>query len=351
MNPTRRRLWSPDGGPLLAWYDAVRRDLPWRRTTDPYAIWVSEVMLQQTQVATVLDYYARWMARFPTVEDLAAADESDVLAAWQGLGYYRRGRYLLQGARWIVANQMPTDSNGWSKVPGVGPYTSAAIASIAFGEPVSLVDGNVERVYARLTGSRASGRALTAEARAWAARHLYRERPGDWNQALMELGATVCTPRKPKCDACPLADRCVAKRSWLVDQLPVPEPKPDIVRQHHVVWVPYRAEEHGPAFGLRQIPEGAWWAGMWEFPRVVLESGKSEEDLRQIVGPGWTEKLGSFRHQVTHHRIRVDAALVRCELPRPELRWAPVAELSAFAMPAPQRRVATMAIKLLGLEG
>lgn len=333
----------------MAWYDAVRRDLPWRRTKDPYAIWVSEVMLQQTQVATVVGYFERWMVRFPTVEALAAADESDVLAAWQGLGYYRRGRLLLQGARWIVAHGMPTDAAGWTKVPGVGAYTSAAIASIAFGEPVSLVDGNVERVYARLTGSRSTGRALHVAARAWAARNLFRERAGDWNQALMELGATLCTPRKPTCEACPLADRCVAKRSWIVDRLPVPQPKPPTVRQHHVVWVPFRSEDQQPAFGLRPIPPGAWWAGMWEFPRIVLEAGQTEEDLRRIVGPGWTEVLGSIRHQVTHHRIRLDAMLVRCEVACPTLRWVPVSSLSDIAMPAPQRRVASMALRLLGL--
>src|SRR4051794_18052562 len=150
-------LSDPGGGPLLAWYDEHKRDLPWRRTRDPYAIWASEIMAQQTQIATVIPYWERWLARFPTVEALAAADEADVLSMWQGLGYYRRARLFLSGARWVVAHGMPKTAEGWKKVPGVGAYTAGAIASIAFGDPAPLVDGNVERVYARLEDDASEG--------------------------------------------------------------------------------------------------------------------------------------------------------------------------------------------------
>ncbi|MBX3117726.1 MAG: A/G-specific adenine glycosylase [Fimbriimonadaceae bacterium] len=334
----------------MRWYDAHKRDLPWRRTADPYAIWVSEIMLQQTQVATVLPYYQRWMERFPTVEALAQADESDVLSYWQGLGYYRRARLLLKGAQFVAENGMPTEHDAWLKVPGVGAYTAAAISSIAYQEPVSLVDGNVERVYARLTGSHSSGQRLHSEAKEWASKALFKPRPGDWNQALMELGATVCTPKTPRCDICPVAEMCVAKQSWQVDILPIAEPKKQTVRLIHAVWVPF----DGSAFGLRQVPEGEWWEGMWEFPRVAVgtrSEGNSEIDaLRDLTGAGWLEDLGSFQHSVTHHRIEVIARLCRSDAQSPSLQWYLRDDLAALAMSSPQRKVLKLALRALGLE-
>jgi A/G-specific adenine glycosylase len=271
---------------LLKWYGANRRDLPWRRTCDPYAIWISEVMLQQTQVATVIPYFERWMSRFPIVESLAEADEQDVLSLWQGLGYYRRAKLLRKGACWIVANGWPSDVAAWREVPGVGEYTAAAIGSIAQNLPAAVVDGNVERVFARFTASDLVGTGLLRAARVWAADVLVLEHHGDWNQALMELGATVCTPRDPKCSQCPIEERCVARQTWTVDRFPVAEAKPAIVCETHTVWVPLFEGR----FGVRQIPEGQWWAGMWEFPRSVKPNG--EEALGSRVGEGWPENLG-----------------------------------------------------------
>jgi len=328
-------LSQPDGGPLLRWYDANRRDLPWRRTKDPYAIWVSEVMLQQTQVATVIPYWERWLARFPTVESLAAADEQDALSLWQGLGYYRRCRLLLQGSRWVEKHGLPTDAEGWLAVPGVGRYTAGAIASISQNDPAALVDGNVERVYARVAGDDASGPALNRNAWVWAETELYRPRPGDWNQALMELGATVCKPVKPDCTKCPLEGQCVARQTWRVDELPTKSAKPKTIQLRHAVWVPVFEGR----LGLRQIPDGLWWQGMWEFPRADALPDPEVPELRDLVGSGWRQDVGVVRHAVTHHRITIEVSLVRCDEPRAGLRWVTPDEFAALPVPTPQRRV------------
>ena len=327
------------GDRLLAWYDLSKRDLPWRRTRDPYAVWVSEVMLQQTQVATVAAYFERWMARFPTVGDLAAEDEETALSLWQGLGYYRRCRLLLKGARWVSQNGMPNDAEGWRRVPGVGPYTAGAISSIAFGEAVPAVDGNVERVFARLAGCRESGPKLKSSAWKWACRNLHRDRPGDWNQALMELGAVVCTPRGPSCSVCPLADRCEALQTRQVEELPVRRPRDPVVHLRHVVWVPV----HQRLFGVRQVAAGSWWQGMWEFPRVTEAEGV--ESLEELLGLANLEVLGVVQHSVTHHRIVIATSLAHCEEATANLRWLSPAELESLPMPAPQRKILRMALE------
>src|SRR5580698_2904629 len=195
---------------LLEWYDLHRRALPWRANRDPYRVWLSEIMLQQTRVAAVIAHYREFLRRFPTVTKLAAAREPSVLAAWSGLGYYRRARMLHAAAK-LVARQrggkFPETSEGWQELPGIGRYTSSAIASIAFGEAVAVVDGNVERVLERVSGRR------LAQAEIWrrAEALLDRKRPGDFNQAMMELGATVCTPRAPSCLMCPVIELCATR--------------------------------------------------------------------------------------------------------------------------------------------
>ncbi|RYG24945.1 A/G-specific adenine glycosylase [bacterium] len=317
--------------PLLAWYDEHKRDLPWRRTRDPYAIWASEIMAQQTQVGTVIPYWERWLARFPTVEALASADEADALSMWQGLGYYRRARFFLSGARWVVSHGMPKTAEGWKKVPGVGAYTAGAIASIAFDDPAPLVDGNVERVYARLEDDPAEGAALHRNAWAWAQEQMYEERPGDWNQALMELGATVCIPRMPLCHQCPVADRCLALARNTHFLRPTPAKRPDTVVMRQAVWVPMFEGR----YGMRQVPKGEWWEGMWEFPRAPLED---EASLEPLVGTGWRQDAGVVRHTVTHHRIEIRVSLVRCEEASPDLEWFDESELVALPIPTPQRR-------------
>ncbi|MCX7800973.1 MAG: A/G-specific adenine glycosylase [Fimbriimonadales bacterium] len=341
-------LAGRDGGPLLAWYRRNARDLPWRRTRDPYAIWVSEVMLQQTRVEAVVPRYLRWMERFPNVLSLARASEDEALALWQGLGYYRRCRRLLQGARWILENGLPECAAEWRAVPGVGEYTAAAIASIALGEAVPVVDGNVERVFARLTGCRESGAELKRQAWKWAARNLFARDPGAWNQALMELGATVCTPRKPSCDGCPLAARCVAKQSWTVEELPVGRSRTPVRHLRHVVWVPVAAGK----VALRRIPPGQWWEGLWEFPRVdaTEDPEAAERELAALLPGAWPERLGGFRHVVTHHKITVEAWLVRLDEPRAldGLQWFGWEEVARLALPTPQRKVLRLAREGIG---
>lgn len=214
-------------GVLIDWYDANRRDLPWRKRRDPYAIWVSEVMLQQTRVETVVPYFERFMARFPTPTALAEADEDDMLAAWSGLGYYRRARFLHAGVREVVARyggEVPEGAEARRALPGVGRYTAGAIGSIAFGRAEPLVDGNVARVLSRLFGIETPLGQRQTEQQLWThAEALVRgERPGDLNQGLMELGATLCTKQRPECPRCPWASRCEAHRLGRTAELPVP---------------------------------------------------------------------------------------------------------------------------------
>jgi A/G-specific adenine glycosylase len=206
---------------LLAWYKLHRRDLPWRASHDPYRVWLSEIMLQQTRVAAVLEHYHEFLRRFPTVEKLAAAREASVLAAWSGLGYYRRARMLHAAAKAVAREcrgEFPTNAEEWRALPGIGRYTAAAIASIAFDEPVAVVDGNVERALQRMSGKRLAGEEL------WqAANHLLdAQRPGDFNQAMMELGAVVCTPRAPACLTCPVVEFCATRGELAATTKPVP---------------------------------------------------------------------------------------------------------------------------------
>jgi A/G-specific adenine glycosylase len=260
---------------LLLWYDAHRRGLPWRRDADPYRVWVSEIMLQQTRVAAVLEHYARWMERFPTVQVLASAREQSVLALWSGLGYYHRARRLHQAAKFIARERngaFPQTAEGWRELPGIGRYTAAAIASIAFGEPVAVVDGNVERVLERMFG-RSEGRET-----AWqqAEALLDRARPGDFNQAMMELGATICTPRAPQCLLCPLSAWCESRG--------VDPPKPQPKRKRRQVH--YAFANKGRSILLVQRPlDAKRMAGMWELPELPTDPA---------IAP-----LAKFRHSIT----------------------------------------------------
>jgi A/G-specific adenine glycosylase len=319
---------------LLAWYDANRRALPWRAEPEPYAVWVSETMLQQTTVKAVLPYFERWMRRWPTLADFAAATEEEALSLWQGLGYYSRCRRLLQAAR-IAAERMPKSAEEWRALPGIGRYTAAAIASIAQGEAAPLVDGNVARVYARLEGDAAAPPALERNAWAWAASSMHQARPGDWNQALMELGAAVCRPRQPDCPACPWADRCRAKRDGHQGRLPKSRPKPDWIELEHAAVAAF----HRGRIGLRRAPEGGWWQGLWEVPRCDAASpDELVERLLLEAAPS-----GAFRHTVTRHRIRVQVWRADLREPWPELTWAGWDELDAWPMPAPARRALNLA--------
>ena len=279
---------------LLAWYRRHRRDLPWRRTADPYSIWVSEIMLQQTRAETVIPYYRRFLERYPTVEALAAASEPEVLALWSGLGYYSRARNLLRAARRITAaGAFPRDYAGLRALPGIGDYTAAAMASIAFQLPHAVVDGNVLRVVARIRNDAADIAAPRTRlrfreiAQAW----LDPRHPGLFNQALMELGAAVCLPKNPRCSVCPLAAGCLARARGTAAELPVKRRDAEPVRLAGAMLVIRR----GGRILLRQREAAARrMPGFWDLP--------APEDLPDARA---MERLGACRHTITHYHYNL----------------------------------------------
>jgi len=264
---------------LLAWFDQHQRDLPWRHDRDPYRIWVSEVMLQQTQVATVIPYFERFLRAFPTLTDLARATEHDVLILWEGLGYYRRARDLHRAARELVAShggQVPNDPDVLGKLPGFGRYTCNAVLSQAFDRRLPILEANSQRLLSRLFGREAHPQEASARRWLWDAAKalLPAKRVGAFNQALMELGALVCTPTDPQCEQCPLAGRCAARLQGRQEEIPARKaaPAPTQVREAAVV-----VRRAGRVL-LAQRPERGRWAAMWEFPHVELRTGETEED-------------------------------------------------------------------------
>ena len=297
---------------LEEWYQHEQRPLPWRATRDPYRILVSEVMLQQTRAQAVIPYYHRFLERFPDAETLAKAREADVLAAWSGLGYYSRARNLQRAARAIVAaGRFPEDYESIRELAGVGPYTAAAVASIAFGAPHAVLDGNVLRVISRLRGDGADVRSPKTRARFQeiADRWLDLGNPGQFNQAIMELGATVCHPRAPRCLVCPVAGFCEARRTGRQRELPVKANKPAAQRISLQVAI---VRKSGSVL-LRQRPATAsLMAGFWELP--------APQDL-----PGWrpAEDLGSFRHTITHHHYAITVLTGKVSRAPSGFRWRP----------------------------
>jgi A/G-specific adenine glycosylase len=296
---------------LLAWYDRHARDLPWRRTRDPYAIWLSETMLQQTRVETVIPYYEKFLARFPSVDALAAADSDEVTRLWSGLGYYSRARNLQAAARRIVdehGGALPDDVDALRALPGVGRYTAGAVASIAFDRAAPIVDGNVARVLARVLelrdeiGAPAMQKQLWAEAEALAAG----PRPGDLNQALMELGALVCTPRAPKCLVCPLREHCRGLAAGEPEALPNKRKKSAPKPLAAVAALVARGER---LLAVRRPPEGLL-GGLWELPGGELARGEApraalERALAEALGLALAgvAPLGRVRHQFTHRTL------------------------------------------------
>ena len=296
---------------LLAWYDANRRDLPWRHSRDPYAIWVSETMLQQTRVETVIPYWERFLERFPDVHALADAKQEDVYAEWAGLGYYSRARNLHAAAKAIVeghGGSLPDDVDGLRALPGIGRYTAGAVASIAFDRPAAIVDGNVKRVLARLQGIREDIGDRPVEERIWSdAGALVRgERPGDLNQALMELGATVCTPRSPDCGACPWSRSCEARQSGAPEALPVKARRTAVKKVRGVaVWL----ERGGRVLAVKR-EAGGLLGGLWELPGGDLGRGEEPADgarrlLAESLGLRAThlESAGRVGHVFTHRSL------------------------------------------------
>ncbi len=303
---------------LLDWYDANRRDLPWRGKRNAYEIWVSEVMLQQTRVEPVKAYYGRFLECFPTLERLAAAPTEEVLAAWSGLGYYRRARRLHAAAQQLAAagREVPATPEELRELPGVGEYTAAAVASIAFGFPVAVLDGNVERVLARLTALPDNPRAAgpRRQLRKLAERELDPRRPGDCNQAMMELGATVCTPRGPRCTECPLRRRCRAQERGTPEAYPVLPARRRQERERRRVVVVRRA---GRLLVSRRPDSAELLAGIWELPWVLAavddQEGAAEEAFAARYGGSWKVALpkGRVRHAMTYRSIEVLVSTAR----------------------------------------
>jgi A/G-specific adenine glycosylase len=317
---------------LLAWYDRHRRDLPWRRTRDPYAIWVAETMLQRTQVRSVLPYYRRFLERFPDLRALAGARRGQVLALWSGLGYYRRAENLHAAARRVVAEHggvVPRRAAELRSLPGVGDYTVGAVMSIAFGEPHVALDSNARRVTSRLFGVAEEGAIREA-----AGRLLSRRRPGDFNQALMELGSLVCLPRRPRCGCCPAARHCSARSDGRFS-LGRTNGAP---RRKNVVW-PLALCFHDGRVLLRRRPAGGLLSGMWELPGGEKRPGESARAClaRELGVPRLVaEPAGEVRHAITYRRIRAPLFRVavggsRFGLP---FRWVSVRALGRYPLSA-----------------
>jgi A/G-specific adenine glycosylase len=329
---------------LLRWYEKNKRDLPWRKSRDPYAIWIAETMLQQTQVKTVLPYYERFLAAFPTLDTLARSRRELILRLWSGLGYYRRAENLRRAARQLVGHslrEIPRTYDALRALPGIGDYTAGAILSIAFQQRYPAVDGNVRRVLGRyfdLTDLR--------EVRAHAARLLPPSRPGDFNQALMELGATLCTPREPECAACPLRSGCAARRR-------VGRIEPSRTRGtsgfQNVVWPLAVVRRHGKILLRRRAANGLL-AGLWELPggEIVKREGSRAALRRQLhLSNGQLptpRRIGELRHSITHRRIRAPVYVLdypsatSIRLPGSNWRWAARSRLAAFPMSSMTRK-------------
>jgi A/G-specific adenine glycosylase len=299
---------------LLAWYDAHARELPWRESRDPYRVWVSEIMLQQTRVAAVIQHYHEFLRRFPTVQKLASAREASVLAAWSGLGYYRRARMLHAAAK-VVARErggsFPETSAEWRTFPGVGRYTAAAIASIASDEAVAVVDGNVERVLQRITGNAISGEHIWRQAESL----LDHNRPGDFNQAMMELGATVCTPRAPSCLTCPLVELCVT-RGELVS---AGKKSRQVQREIHYAL----DRRNGSVFLTQRAADIRLMAGMWELPEIPRPADHGEPFL-------------TVKHSITVTDYTVHVWPVSAKL---DGEWWPAHRLTKLALTGLARKI------------
>jgi A/G-specific adenine glycosylase len=278
-----------DVKPLATWFRKRKRALPWREDPSPYRVWVSEIMLQQTQVVAVLPYFERFMARFPSVEALAGASEAQVLKAWEGLGYYSRARNLHRGARLIAQQGWPKDRDAWLEIPGVGPYTAGAVASIALGQVAAIVDGNVERVLSRVYRLPREPKKVWEVSEKWVRTgHAQGIRPSVLNQALMELGALVCIPKSPRCEECPLEPQCEARAKGVERDFPRPKKRPEKIRvsEERVCVLSARDEVL-----LVCAQSGAWRAGLWDLPGV--ECAPRARAIGEV----------STKHVVTRHEI------------------------------------------------
>ncbi|MGD8359960.1 MAG: A/G-specific adenine glycosylase [Gemmatimonadota bacterium] len=372
---------------LLGAYDAEKRDLPWRGESDPYRIWVSEVMLQQTRVETVIPYYKEWVTRFPSLETLAMADEEEVLRAWQGLGYYSRARNLHGAARVVrerLGGALPGSYLALRALPGVGEYTAGAVASIAFGEAVPAVDGNARRVLSRIFDLPAPAPRVI---RNLAGTLVDPARPGDFNQALMELGSRICTPRSPGCERCPVASLCLARERGSVEDRPGARVRRPPKEVDLVVLVGVVVGPGSPRFLVRKRPPTGLLAGLWEFPTIEVEPGEGAlgralewarepgilgegelpgEEMEKVAveggvsldsspgGPAMCRRLDSVEHLFTHLRARYHPFLIRLSGERGPLaggRYVSLEELEKLPVPVAQRRILDAAMAAMAADG
>jgi A/G-specific adenine glycosylase len=343
---------------LLNWYQVHARSLPWRDNPDPYNVWISEVMLQQTRVEMVLPYYEHWMVRFPTLSALAQATQQEVLTAWEGLGYYSRARNLHRTARIVLtefAGRLPQDVKNLRRLPGIGRYTAGAIASIAFGKDEPAVDGNIRRVLARVFDVRQPARSRESEKRLWhlASSHLPAGRAGEYNQGLMDLGSLVCTPKQPQCPVCPLSKNCLANSLGVQSARPVKPAKNSL--PHHIV--SSAIIRRGEQVLIAQRPQSGLLGGMWEFPGGKTEPG---EDLVTALKREICEELGVdievgaaygvYQHAYTHFRVTLHAFLCTLNGSQPqnlfhtELAWTEPPSLVDYPMGKIDRQISSALI-------
>jgi A/G-specific adenine glycosylase len=340
---------------ILDWYSENARKLPWRGHPDPYAVWVSEIMLQQTRVETVIPYFQRWMNRFPTLTALANAPQQDVLNMWEGLGYYSRARNLHRAADTIIKEyngEIPQDRKTLTKLPGIGRYTAAAIASIAFGKDEPGLDGNIRRVLSRVFNISDPPGSTSGERKLWALaeEHLPSGQAGRFNQAMMDLGATICTPKNPDCQNCPVKQLCQAKALDIQGERPIPKIRPSI--PHHTVTA--AVIQQGNKVMIVQRPQDGLLGGLWEFPGGKLEPGEDLpaclrreicEELGVEIHVG--EPFGTYKHAYSHFRVTLHAYL--CTLngdqiqlkEHSDLRWVTPADLDEFPMGKIDRQIAS----------
>jgi A/G-specific adenine glycosylase len=344
---------------LLAWYTIHARNLPWRLSQDPYRVWVSEIMLQQTQVATVRDYFARFVAAFPDVHKLAAADETEVLRLWEGLGYYRRARQMHAAAKQLVdesEGDFPHDLAELQSLPGIGRYTAGAIASIAFNQRAPILEANTIRLLSRLIAYRGEIAAATGRATLWevAEEILPQKDCARFNQALMELGALVCTPVDPNCNACPLAMICRANKLGLQDKIPAPKPRQTFTALREAAII---VRKNGSVL-MRQCGPTERWAGLWDFPRFELEATGplfAKEEIATKVAeqtgircaPGGL--LKTLKHGVTRYRITLDcyeaahvSGRAKPGATTAAVRWLPIGQLVSLPLSTTGRKIATI---------
>jgi A/G-specific adenine glycosylase len=339
---------------LLAWYDRHRRHLPWRsapgEAADPYHVWLSEIMLQQTTVATVGPYYRDFLARWPRVADLAAAPLDDVLTAWAGLGYYARARNLKKCAETVVAEhggRFPATEDGLRALPGIGPYTAAAIAAIAFDQPATILDGNVERVMARLHRVETPLPKAKEELRALAARYTPQIRPGDYAQAIMDLGATICTPTKPKCILCPWRETCAAHSAGDMETFPKKSPKAARPQRYGICFLML---DKAGRIALEKRPEKGLLGGMVQVPTSDWLGEAFDEDAAAGLAPlkaKWRRLDGSVTHVFTHFALHLTVLAATGVKPDARYQWVEIDNLGKVALPSVMRKVVEHALAKL----